>query len=66
MTFLEASLIAPDPTQTVSGWVVTPGDTVAKHRHFALEGKRVAALSHYQTKLHNAPRSLHNDGSAAR
>ena len=32
----------------------------------AIEGKRVAALSHYQSKLHDAPPSLDNDGSAAR
>jgi hypothetical protein len=33
---------------------------------FTQEGKRVAALSHYQTKLRDAPPSLDNDGSAAR
>ena len=27
MTFLEASLIARDPTRTVSVWVIKPGDT---------------------------------------
>ena len=31
-----------------------------------LEGKHVAALSHYQTKLRAAPPSLDNDRSAAR
>jgi hypothetical protein len=27
LTFSETSLIAPDLTRTVSGWVITPGDT---------------------------------------
>jgi hypothetical protein len=33
---------------------------------FTLEGKHVAALSPYQTKLRHAPPSLENDESAAR
>jgi hypothetical protein len=33
---------------------------------FAQEGKHVAALSHYPTKLRDAPPSLDNEGSAAR
>jgi hypothetical protein len=32
----------------------------------AMEGKHVAALSHFQTKLHDTPPALDNDGSAAR
>ena len=32
----------------------------------ALEGHHVAALSHYQAKLPDAPPCLDNDGSAAR
>jgi hypothetical protein len=31
-----------------------------------IEGRHVAALSHYRTKLRDAPPSLDNDGSAAR
>ena len=30
------------------------------------KSKHVAALSHYQTKLRDAPSSFDNDGSAAR
>jgi hypothetical protein len=33
---------------------------------FMLEGKHVAALADYQTKLRDAPPSVDNDGSAAR
>jgi hypothetical protein len=32
----------------------------------ATEGKHLAALSHYQTKLRDTPASLGDDGSAAR
>lgn len=42
-------------------------ECAAPHRAtFTLEGKHVAALSHYQTILRNAVPSLDNDWSSAR